>query len=125
MENLQSPIDSLTALLSTTNVPLGAIIEFDFPNIPSAFMITNGQAISRTTYSALWNLVHRTIIGIVPATDRIQSNSHGLSAGQLVMFSFTGGGIKSTVLYFVISPSNNDFQNSLTNLREVIDLTVT
>ncbi|MGJ4788240.1 hypothetical protein [Leptospira koniambonensis] len=62
----------------------GAIIEFDFPNIPSTYMTANGQAISRITYSSLWNLVHRTIAGLVPATDRIQSTSHGLSAGQLV-----------------------------------------
>lgn len=125
VENLQSQIDSLSILLSQTNIPLGAIIEFDFPNIPSLFMIANGQAISRTTYSSLWNLVHRTVIGIVPGTDRIQSTSHGLSAGQLVKFSFTGGGITSNVPYFVINPTTNDFQISLTKGGTAIDLTAT
>ncbi|GBF38524.1 phage tail protein [Leptospira johnsonii] len=125
VENLQSQIDSLNILLSQTNIPLGAIIEFDFPNIPSLFMVANGQAISRTAYSSLWNLVHRTVISIVPGTDRIQSTSHGLSAGQLVKFSFTGGGITSNVPYFVINPTANDFQISLTKGGAAIDLTAT
>lgn len=121
--NLQSQIDSLTVLLSQVNIPLGAIIEFDFPNIPSTYMIANGQTISRTTYSSLWNLVHRTITGLVPASDRVQSTSHGLSAGQLVKFSFTGGGITTNVPYFVLNPTANDFQISLTLGGAVIDLT--
>ncbi|EPG73649.1 hypothetical protein LEP1GSC058_3096 [Leptospira fainei serovar Hurstbridge str. BUT 6] len=121
--NLQSQIDSLTNTFSQVAVPLGGVIEFDFPNIPANFLAANGQAISRSTFSALWTLIHRTISGLIPATGKVQSSAHGLAAGQLVKFSFTGGGITTNTPYFVVNPTTNDFQISLTPGGAIVALT--
>ncbi|EMS87334.1 hypothetical protein LEP1GSC073_0075 [Leptospira noguchii str. Cascata] len=89
----------------------------------SNFLHVNGQSISRTTFSALWNLVRRNVTGIVAATDRISCTNHGCVEGQLVKFSFTGGGITALVNYYVRNPTTNDFQISLTATGSIIDLT--
>ncbi|MCH1910638.1 hypothetical protein L9Z41_16920 [Leptospira noguchii] len=105
-------------------IPLGSVIE-DNLNIASTsiFKDANGQSIPRTTFSTLWNLVHKTVTGIVPATDRITVNAHGFTEGQLVKFAFTGGGITALVNYYVRNPTTNDFQISLTNTGAILDLT--
>ncbi|EQA45634.1 hypothetical protein LEP1GSC050_3078 [Leptospira broomii serovar Hurstbridge str. 5399] len=121
--NLQSQIDSLTNTISQVAVPLGGVIEFDFPTIPANFLVANGQVVSRTTFSALWTLIHRTISGLTPATSKVQSTAHGLIAGQLVKFSFTGGGITTNTPYYVVNPTANDFQISLTPGGAVLTLT--
>lgn len=112
--NLQAQINSLVAAVAQSNVPLGAIMEYDFPDIPPGFQIANGQAISRTTYATLWAKIHRTVSGLVSSTGRVQSTAHGLVAGQLVKFSFTGGGITTNAPYYVVNPTSNDFQISAT-----------
>ncbi|EPG74471.1 hypothetical protein LEP1GSC058_3097 [Leptospira fainei serovar Hurstbridge str. BUT 6] len=121
--NLQAQINALSAAIGQSNVPLGAIIEYDFPDIPPGFQIANGQAVSRTVYSLLWTKVHRTVSGMDPAASRIQSASHGLTAGQLVKFSFAGGGVSANTSYYVINPTSNDFQISLTSGGSAIALT--
>ncbi|EQA44221.1 phage tail collar domain protein [Leptospira broomii serovar Hurstbridge str. 5399] len=113
--NLQAQINALMASIGQqSNIPLGAIIEYDFSDIPQGFQIANGQTVSRAAYPALWAKLHRSVTGIVPTTNTIQSAAHGLSAGQLIKFSFTGYGITLNTFYYVINPTTNDFQISLT-----------
>ncbi|EKR82925.1 hypothetical protein [Leptospira interrogans] len=116
----QNDILGLTNLI----VPLGGIVE-DSLNILSSsyFKDANAQVISRTTFSALWNLVRRNVTGIVPATDRISCTNHGCIEGQLVKFSFTGGGITALTNYYVRNPTTNDFQISSTSTGSILDLT--
>ncbi|TGK36216.1 hypothetical protein EHQ12_04020 [Leptospira gomenensis] len=105
-------------------VPLGCIIEDNLNQAPSSnFKEANAQAISRVTFSSLWNLVHRTVSGIIPATDRINVTSHGCTEGQLVKFAFTGGGITALAKYYVRNPTTNDFQISTTPSGSILDLT--
>jgi microcystin-dependent protein len=51
--------DALTNLgISTTNFnPTGSILPFAGSSIPSGYLACNGSAISRTTYSALYNVI--------------------------------------------------------------------
>ncbi|WP_061254517.1 hypothetical protein [Leptospira interrogans] len=116
----QSDILGLTNLI----VPLGGIVE-DSLNILSSsyFKDANAQVISRVTFSALWNLVRRNVTGIVAATDRISCTNHGCIEGQLVKFSFTGGGITALTNYYVRNPTTNDFQISSTSTGSILDLT--
>ncbi|EMO82701.1 hypothetical protein LEP1GSC126_2748 [Leptospira kirschneri str. 200801774] len=116
----QNDILGLTNLI----VPLGGIVE-DSLNILSSsyFKDANAQVISRTTFSTLWNLVRRNVTGIVPATDRISCTNHGCIEGQLVKFSFTGGGIAALTNYYVRNPTTNDFQISSTSTGSILDLT--
>ncbi|EJO71371.1 hypothetical protein [Leptospira kirschneri] len=121
---LKDRIDLAESNFLATQIPLGGIIE-DNLNITSTsnFKDANGQSISRTSFSALWNLVKRSITGIVPATDRISCTNHGCIEGQLVKFSFTGGGITALVNYYVRNPTTNDFQISSTSTGSILDLT--
>ncbi|EKN86859.1 hypothetical protein LEP1GSC034_0920 [Leptospira interrogans str. 2003000735] len=116
----QNDILGLTNLI----VPLGGIVE-DSLNILSSsyFKDANAQVISRVTFSALWNLVRRNVTGIVAATDRISCTNHGCIEGQLVKFSFTGGGITALTNYYVRNPTTNDFQISSTSTGSILDLT--
>ncbi|TGK19783.1 hypothetical protein [Leptospira stimsonii] len=121
---LKDRIDQTDLNLSGAQIPLGGIIEDNLDQASSSlFKETNAQAISRTTYSALWNLVRRNVSGIIPATDRISVTSHGLIEGQLVKFAFTGGGIIALTKYYVRNPTTNDFQVSTTPTGSILDLT--
>ncbi|EMO81984.1 hypothetical protein LEP1GSC126_2072, partial [Leptospira kirschneri str. 200801774] len=105
-------------------IPIGSIIEDGLNLAPSAnFKDANAQAISRNTFVTLWNSVHRAITGIVPTTDRISCTNHGCIEGQLVKFSFTGGGITALVNYYVRNPTTNDFQVSSASTGSILDLT--
>ncbi|AAN48265.2 hypothetical protein [Leptospira interrogans] len=121
---LKDRIDLAESNFLATQIPLGGIIE-DNLNITSTsnFKEANGQSISRISFSVLWNLVKRSITGIVPATDRISCINHGCIEGQLVKFSFTGGGVSALVNYYVRNPTTNDFQISSTATGSILDLT--
>ncbi|EMJ52086.1 hypothetical protein LEP1GSC013_3540 [Leptospira interrogans serovar Valbuzzi str. Duyster] len=117
-------IDVTDANILNLLIPLGSIIEDNLNIAPtSIFKEANAQSISRATFSTLWNLVHKTVAGIVPATDRITVNAHSLTEGQLVKFAFTGGGITGLTNYYVRNPTTNDFQISLTATGSILDLT--
>ncbi|EMS84038.1 hypothetical protein LEP1GSC073_2760 [Leptospira noguchii str. Cascata] len=124
---LSFPVTSVNGLIGAVTVdtiPLGSVVEDPFDQLDSTrYKVINSQAISRTTYSALWNLVSRTIASITAATDRISSTAHGCIEGQLVKFSFTGGGITALTNYYVRNPTANDFQISATPTGAIIDLT--
>ncbi|WP_426554353.1 hypothetical protein ACO1J8_04875 [Leptospira interrogans serovar Pomona] len=121
---LKDRIDLAESNFLATQIPLGGIIE-DNLNITSTsnFKDANGQSISIISFSVLWNLVKRSITGIVPATDRISCTNHGCIEGQLVKFSFTGGGVSALVNYYVRNPTTNDFQISSTATGSILDLT--
>ncbi|WP_061235861.1 hypothetical protein [Leptospira weilii] len=117
-------ITNLTNLINSLLIPLGGVVEDNFDQLSNSnFLHANAQSISRTTFSALWNLVHKTVTGIVPATDRINVTSHGCVEGQLVKFSFSGGGVTALTNYYVRNPTTNDFQISATSTGSIMDLT--
>ncbi|WP_017852623.1 hypothetical protein [Leptospira interrogans] len=121
---LKDRVDLAESNFLATQIPLGGIIE-DNLNITSTsnFKEANGQSISRVSFNTLWNLVKRSITGIVPSTDRISCTNHGCIEGQLVKFSFTGGGVNALVNYYVRNPTTNDFQISSTSTGSILDLT--
>ncbi|MBM9576966.1 hypothetical protein JWG45_07345 [Leptospira sp. 201903070] len=121
---LKDRIDQTDLNLSGAQIPLGGIIEDNLDQTNAAlYKEATAQAISRTTYSALWNLIRRNVSGIAPSTDRISVTAHGLLEGQLVKFAFTGGGVTALTKYFVRNPTTNDFQISSTPTGSIIDLT--
>ncbi|WP_078123740.1 hypothetical protein [Leptospira alexanderi] len=111
-------------LINSLLIPLGGVREDNLNQLdPNYFKDANGQAISRSTFSALWNLVHKTVSGITPSTDRITVSAHGRIEGDLIKFSFSGGGITALTEYYVRNPSLSDFQISSTRTGAIIDLT--
>ncbi|EMO26218.1 hypothetical protein LEP1GSC170_1498 [Leptospira interrogans serovar Bataviae str. HAI135] len=119
-----SSITNLSNLVNSLLIPLGGVVEDNFDQLSSAnFLHVNGQSISRANFSTLWSLVKRSITGIVAASDRISCANHGCIEGQLVKFSFTGGGITALTNYYIRNPTTNDFQISLTSTGSIVDLT--
>ncbi|WP_061205482.1 hypothetical protein [Leptospira santarosai] len=117
-------ITNLTSVLNSLIIPLGGVREDNLDQLdPNYFRDANGQAISRSTFAALWNLVHKTVSGINPSTDRITISAHGRTEGSLVKFSFSGGGITALVKYYVRNPTASDFQISATATGAILDLT--
>ncbi|WP_061207374.1 hypothetical protein [Leptospira santarosai] len=117
-------ITNLTSMLNSLIIPLGGVREDNLDQLdPNYFKDANGQAISRSTFAALWNLVHKSVSGINPSTDRISISAHGRTEGSLIKFSFSGGGITALVKYYVRNPATNDFQISATATGAIIDLT--
>ncbi|EKO86481.1 hypothetical protein LEP1GSC020_2316 [Leptospira interrogans serovar Grippotyphosa str. 2006006986] len=117
-------ITNLTNLINSLLIPLGGVVEDNFDQLSNSnFLHVNGQSISRATFSTLWNLVHKTVTGIAPATDRISVTAHGFVEGQLIKFAFTGGGVTALINYYVRNPTTNDFQISLTSAGTILDLT--
>ncbi|WP_061235101.1 hypothetical protein [Leptospira weilii] len=111
-------------LINSLLIPLGGVREDNLNQLdPNYFKDANGQAISRSTFSALWNLVHKTVSGITPSTDRITVSAHGRIEGDLIKFSFSGGGITALTEYYVRNPTLSDFQISSTRTGAIIDLT--
>ncbi|UMQ60559.1 hypothetical protein [Leptospira interrogans] len=106
-------------------IVLGDMCEDPFDQLdPSRYKIPNGQTILRTgIYATLWNLVHKNITGMTASTDRISCTNHGCIEGQLVKFSFTGGGVTALTNYYVRNPTTNDFQISSTSTGPILDLT--
>ncbi|MBM9576965.1 hypothetical protein JWG45_07340 [Leptospira sp. 201903070] len=124
LQYLKDRIDVAETNFINLILPLGSIIEDSLNLAPVAyFKEANAQGISRTTFSALWNSVRRNVLGIIPATDRLSVNSHGCEEGQLIKFSFTGGGVTALTNYYVRNPSENDFQISSTPTGSILDLT--
>nr|WP_100764819.1 hypothetical protein [Leptospira ellisii]PJZ93695.1 hypothetical protein CH379_06585 [Leptospira ellisii] len=121
---LKDRIDATDNNLMNLILPIGCIIEDGLNLAPTTnFKEANAQAISRSSFAVLWNAVHRTVTGANASTDRITSANHGCEEGQLVKFSFTGGGITALTKYYVRNPSANDFQISSTPTGSVVDIT--
>ncbi|TGK10343.1 hypothetical protein [Leptospira stimsonii] len=119
-------VNGQTGAIVIDPIPIGCVLEDPFDQLePARYKIPNGQSVSRSTSSDLWNLIHKDVSAITPATDRINSASHGCTEGQLVKFSFTGGGVTAGTKYYVRNPTTNDFQISATPTGAVIDLTAT
>lgn len=124
LQYLKDRIDVTDNNLLNFLIPIGSIVEDNLNIAPSSnFKEANAQAISRATFSVLWNFVSKSVTGIVPATDRINVTAHGCVEGQLVKFAFTGGGVTGLTKYYVRNPTTNDFQISTTPTGSIIDLT--
>ncbi|PJZ51579.1 phage tail protein [Leptospira adleri] len=104
-------------------IPIGSVVEDNLDRLSSSlFKDANGQAISRTSFSTLWSAIRKAVTGINPTSDRVIVSQNCIE-GQLVKFSFTGGGITALTEYYVRNPTAADFQVSTTPTGSIIDLT--
>lgn len=118
---------STTALLgdgtwTAALVPTGAVFPWVTNTAPSGYLLSYGQAVSRTTYSALAavvapNLGTFTVTAANPAVFTL--SNHGLEVNDAVWFTTTGellGGIDDNTPYYVISAglTASEFQVSST-----------
>lgn len=120
------------AASSLLDAYIGEIRAWTTRTVPSAdWMICDGSAISRTTYSALFNII---VPSLGTATMTIASpcvvslTSHGLIAGDKIMFTTTGAlptGVSADTAYFVLAASlaANTFQFATTDGGAAINTT--
>ncbi len=124
----QSPGTNNTTLATTAyadaaaaagGVPVASTLPFAGVSAPTGYLFANGQAVSRTTYSALFAaLTSSSTVTITIASPGVVTwNSHGLSAGAPVVFSTTGAlpaGLTAGTTYYVRDEAANTFSVSAT-----------
>jgi len=102
--------------------PIGILIDYSARTAPTGWLMANGQAVSRSTYSALFNVICPTIgtFTVTIASPAVFTlTSHGLIDGDSVYFTTTGAlptGLTANTIYYVISAGlgANTFQVSAT-----------
>ncbi len=58
--NVEALNANTSILIGNSSVPIGTVQAYSFTDLPSGYLLCNGQAISRTTYSALFNVIGTT-----------------------------------------------------------------
>lgn len=100
-------------------VPPGTIVPYSMRTPPSGYLNCDGSAVSRTTYAALFAVLHlSTTITVTIATPGVVTwTSHVLENGDPVVFTTTGilpTGITAGTTYYVINKATNTFQIAAT-----------
>lgn len=106
-------------LANTSFIPPGSFLLSGALSAPNGYLLCDGTAISRTTYSGLFAAITAAaVVTITIATPAVVTwNSHGLVAGDIVSFETTGAlptGLITGTNYYVINPTTNTFQVSAT-----------
>ncbi len=126
--------------LSVTSVPVGAVMMWVTNSAPGGWLLCYGQLLSAKTYKALFDVLAAGIdvendLGLGTgttctadaATDKILATAHGLSNGDVVIFSNSGGtlpgGLSANTAYYVVNAATNDFQVSTTEGGTAVDIT--
>lgn len=126
-----SPTFWATAIDSTKLVPTGQTSTFAGRFAPAGYLISDGSAVSRSTYAALFNTI---VPGLGTFTVTIATpglftlNSHGLVVGDQIYFTTTGAlptGLSPNTLYYVIAAglTTNTFEVSATRGGSAINTT--
>ncbi|MFN4360514.1 MAG: phage tail protein [Hylemonella sp.] len=106
-----------------TGMAPGAVMGFMTPSPPPGWLKANGAAVSRTTYSALFQAMNGAFTAqnftVTIATPGVFSKaSHGFTGGERMRLSTTGAlptGLNTSTDYFVLYLTSGTFQLSLTH----------
>lgn len=126
----ETEVDTLLSAL----VPVGTVIERPTDDVPSGFLEEDGSNISMTTYEDLYDVLGSdyglgsgTSFTADSSTDVLTTVDHGLSDGDVVELSNSGGalpsGLAASTKYYVVSSTTNTFQLSLTLGGSAVDFT--
>lgn len=92
--------------------PTGGVMQYAGRTAPSGWLLCDGSAVSRTTYSALFAALVNSV-GTCTAsssTDLITKTSHGLRTGDAVYISSSApGGISLNTIYYADVASSSTF----------------
>lgn len=110
--------------------PPGAITPYTGRTAPTGWLLCDGSAVSRTTYSRLFAIIapSQTFTVTIASPGVFTATSHGLVAGDKLHFTTTGGlpsGLSTNTDYYVISSglTTNAFQVSATRGGSAINTT--
>lgn len=114
LDELQTQVDTLVA------IPTGVSIAYNGRTAPNGWLMEYGQAVSRSTYSALYAVVcpslgNFTVTIATPAV--VTLASHELQTGERIRLSTTGAlptGLTANTDYYVIRVSSDTFNLATT-----------
>lgn len=115
-------------LTDLTVLPAGSINMYAGGTVPSGWLLCNGQAVSRSTYAALFAVLNPTVgtFTITLASPGVVTlASHGLATGDSVYLTTTGAlptGLSANTRYWVIKVDANTF-NLATSLANALATT--
>jgi microcystin-dependent protein len=95
--------------------PTGAIVEWAARVAPTSWLLCDGSAVSRSTYSALFNVLvpsrgEATMTIATPCV--VTLSAHGLITGDAIYFTTTGAlptGLAADTLYYVVYINSSTF----------------
>lgn len=108
--------------------PPGIISPYSGRSAPTGWLLCDGTAVSRTTYSTLASIIlpSGTVTVTIATPGVFTKTSHGLVVGDIVTFTTTGAlptGLAVNTNYFVITAglTANEFQVSATRAGAAVD----
>jgi microcystin-dependent protein len=108
-------VSDLVTLLTTYIYPTGIINPHGGRIAPTGFLLCDGAAVSRTTYSALFNIISASIgtfTVTIASPGVVTLNGHNLQTGDQVYLTTTGAlptGLVANTLYYVVRIDANTF----------------
>lgn len=108
---------SVKAYIERYATPAGTVVAWAANTVPNYWLFARGQAISRTTYSDLFNVLcsnKGTVTITIASPGVVTLNSHGfLASGESVYLTTTGAlptGLTQNTLYYIIYVDANTFR---------------
>lgn len=111
-------LSAVQTLLNSAVPPVGAMLDYAGNSAPSGYLLCDGSAVSRSTYSSLFSTVSPTIgtfTVTIAAPAVVTLNSHGLITGDQVYLTTTNAlptGLTANTLYYVVRIDANSFNLS-------------
>lgn len=121
-------------VFTTVGFPKGGVIPYAGSTAPTGFLLCDGSQYDCDTYGSLVDLIKDTYgkdsgnaFTADSGTDVFTDTAHGLSDGNRLILSNSGGalpsGLSVSTVYFVINKTDNTFQLSATEGGSAIDIT--
>jgi len=105
-----------TAPSAASGMPTGAIMPFAAISPPTGYLLCDGSAVSRTTYSALFSTIspsRGTITVTIASPAVVTLSAHGFQTGDIIYLTTTGAlptGLSQNTLYYVINVTSSTFR---------------
>ena len=99
-----------------TGMPTGAILPYAAISPPTGYLLCDGSAISRSTYSTLYSTIvpNRGTAAITIASPAVVTlSAHGFQTGDIIYLTTTGAlptGLAQNTLYYVINVTSSTFR---------------
>lgn len=111
---------------ASAGIPTATVLDYAGYTAPSGYLLCDGAAVSRTTYSALWAALSAssTVTITIASPGVITWNSHPLQNGDPVRLQTTGAlptGLTANTTYYVVSAAANTFQLASTRAGSAIN----
>ena len=97
-------------------MPTGAIMPFAAISPPTGYLLCDGSAVSRSTYSALFSTItpsRGTITVTIASPAVVTLSAHGFQTGDIIYLTTTGAlptGLTINTLYYVINVTSSTFR---------------